>query len=184
MGDFNSVPYSGDRINGSQVQDAETEDFERCIDIVGLSELKSCGHFFSWSNKGQGDFIISSRIERALGCGNWNTVFDDAVVGYLNPGLSDHSSIVLTCKKDGHTGSRPFRFFNYMADHPRFNQVVQDGWKTNIQGTAMYQIWQKLKCVKQGLKTLHQKDFANLEERIDTIRNDLDVVQVQLDSSP
>ncbi|XP_056685650.1 uncharacterized protein [Spinacia oleracea] len=120
--------------------DNETRDFERCIDAAGLAELKSCGHFFSWSNKGQGDLRISSRIDRALGCAAWHTVFDDAVVDHLNPGLSDHSPLVLTCKMEDHSKGRPFRLFNYMADHPSFNQVVQDGWKVNIQGTAMHQL--------------------------------------------
>ncbi|XP_056688014.1 uncharacterized protein [Spinacia oleracea] len=108
MGDFNSVLYSGDRINGNQVQDSKTRDFERCID--------------------------------AAGCANWHTVFDDAVVDYLNPGLSGHSHLVLTCKMEIHSKDRPFRFFNYMADHPSFSQVVQDGWKVNIKGTTMYQV--------------------------------------------
>ncbi|XP_021863179.1 uncharacterized protein [Spinacia oleracea] len=184
MGDFNSVLYSGDRINGKQVQDSETRDFEGCIDAAGLAELKSCGHYFSWSNKGQGDMRISSRIDRALGCAAWHTVFDDVVVDYLNPGLPDHSPLVLTCKLEDHSKGRPFRFFNYMADHPSFNQVVQDGWKVNTQGTAMHQVWQKLKCVKQGLKTLHKKEFARLEERIDTIRTDLDGIQLQLAATP
>ncbi|XP_056695658.1 uncharacterized protein [Spinacia oleracea] len=152
MMDFNSVLYSGDMINGNQVQDSETRDFEGCIDTAGLTELKSCGHYFSWSNKGQG--------------------------------LSDHSPLVLTCNLEDHSKGRPFRFFNYMADHPSFNQVVQDGWKVNIQGTAMHQVWQKLKCVKKGLKTLHKKEFARLEERIDTIRTDLDGIQLQLAASP
>ncbi|XP_056695746.1 uncharacterized protein [Spinacia oleracea] len=184
MGDFNSVLYSGDRINGSQVQDSETRDFEGCIDAAGLAELKSCGHFFSWSNKGQGDRGISSRIDRALGCAAWHTVFDGAIVDYLNPGISDHSPLVLTCNAEDHSKGRPFRFFNYMAGHPSFTQVVQDGWKVNIHGTAMYQVWQKLKCVKQGLKTLHKKEFARLEERIDNIRTDLDGIQHLLAATP
>ena len=39
---------------------------------------------------------------------------------------------------------------------------------------------EKLKFLKAGLKTLHQRDFARLDERIDGIRNELEAIQGQL----
>ncbi|XP_056683679.1 uncharacterized protein [Spinacia oleracea] len=157
MGDFNSVLFSGDRVNGNPVQIAETKDFEECIQAAGITELKSCGNMFSWSNKGQGDQRISSRIDRAFGCCDWQSIFTEVCVDYLNPGISDHSPLLLDCNIAHHQGSRPFKFFNYMASHERFRQVVQEGWDTPVVGTAMFQVWQKLKAVKKGLKHLHHK---------------------------
>lgn len=92
MGDFNSVLLSNDRQNGNAVIDAETRDFESCVDNSKLTELKSCGHFYSWSNKGQGDSRISSRIDRAFNLVTLiGIIFTDAIVDYMNPGLFDHS---------------------------------------------------------------------------------------------
>ncbi|XP_056685776.1 uncharacterized protein [Spinacia oleracea] len=184
MGDFNSVLHAGDRIHGSQVSDTETRDFDSCIDATGLIELKSCGNFFSWNNKGQGDLRIHSRIDWAFGCGNWHTSYPEVCVDYLNPGLSDHSPLLLDCKVVRQRGSRPFKFFNYMAEHPKFHQIVQEGWGSVVNGTPMFQVWHKLKVIKQGLKTLHRKEFARLEERIDGIRRELDDTQSQLAASP
>ncbi|XP_021860628.2 uncharacterized protein [Spinacia oleracea] len=172
MGDFNSILYSDDRLNGSIVTATETRDFEACIDGAALAELKSCGHFYSWSNKGQGEFRISSRIDRAFGKASWNLSVTNAIVDYLNPGLSDHSPLLLSCNVNVCTGGRPFKFFNYMADHPNFLQTVQVGWSTRV--------WAKLKVVKQGLKHLHEKEFAKQEDIIDQIRTELSVVQTQL----
>ncbi|XP_056685902.1 uncharacterized protein [Spinacia oleracea] len=179
MGDFNSVLHAGDRIHGSQVSDAEIRDFDACIDATGLIENKSYGNFFSWNNKGQGDLRIHSRIDWAFGCGNWHTSYPDVCVDYLNPGLSDHSPLLLDCKVVRQRGSRPFKFFNYMAEHPKFHQIVQEGWGSIVNGTAMFQVWHKLKVIKQGLKTLHREEFARLEERIDGIRRELDDTQSQ-----
>lgn len=75
MGDFNSVLYSDDRVNGNPVTAKETVDFEHLIEHTDLVEIKSCGHFFSWSNKGQGEKRISSRIDRAFGNTGWHTVY-------------------------------------------------------------------------------------------------------------
>lgn len=33
----------------------------------------------------------------------------------------------------------------------------------------MFKIWQKLKCVKNNLKALHNRDFARLDDTIDGI---------------
>lgn len=62
MGYFNSILLSNDMHNGNEVTNAETRDFEACVDFANLTELKSCGHIYSWSNKGQGDLRISLRI--------------------------------------------------------------------------------------------------------------------------
>ncbi|XP_021852263.2 uncharacterized protein [Spinacia oleracea] len=183
MGDFNSVLYSGDRINGNPVTHAETRDFEGCIDATDLNEIKSRGHFYSWSNKGQGQTRICSRIDRVFGNTDWHSTFLDAVVDYLNPGISDHSPLLLSCNINVKTGGRPFKFFNYMADHDEFMQVVQEKWNISVNGTPMFTVWQKMKAIKGGLKHLHHRDFSRLEERIELLRKELDGIQTQLATS-
>ncbi|XP_056688365.1 uncharacterized protein [Spinacia oleracea] len=180
MGDFNSVLLPNERHNGNAVTDAETRDFEACVDNSNLTELKSCGNFYSWSNKGQGDLRISSRIDMAFGNIDWHSTFTDAIIDYVNPGLSDHSPLVMTCKSHVGGGSRPFKFFNYMAEHDSFLSVVKKGWEVQCHGTAMLRVWSKLKAVNHGLKNLHHKEFAKLDDRIELIRGELASVQLQL----
>lgn len=57
--------------------------------------MKACGSFFSWSNKGLGDTRVSSRIDRYLCNSTWHFVFPISLVEYLNPGVSDHSPLVI-----------------------------------------------------------------------------------------
>lgn len=59
MGDFDVVLSSKDRINGLLVSSYETQDFSHLLITSEFSKYKSCGHFFSWSNKGNGDTRIS-----------------------------------------------------------------------------------------------------------------------------
>ncbi|XP_056685671.1 uncharacterized protein [Spinacia oleracea] len=81
-------------------------------------------------------------------------------------------------------GGRPFKIFNYMVDHDHFLQVVQKGWSDSHIGSAMMKVWQKLKVVKKELKTLHSKEFAHLDDKIECCRRDLDEIQSTLVSSP
>ncbi|XP_056697756.1 uncharacterized protein [Spinacia oleracea] len=155
MGDFNSILYYDDRRNGSIVTNFETRDFEACIDSAALSKLKSCGHFYSWSNKGQGDLRISSRIGRAFGNAGWQLGFTDAVVNYLNLGFSDHSPLLMTCNVNlinggGHLSS----------------SII---WKTTPISCRLF---------KHGGKLTFM--FAKLEEGIESIREELGTIQSQL----
>ncbi|XP_056688387.1 uncharacterized protein [Spinacia oleracea] len=81
-------------------------------------------------------------------------------------------------------GGRPFKFFNYMAEHAEFQEVVKKGWSVPVRGKPMFQLWEKLKHIKHGLKTIHRRDFAKLEERLELIRGELDSIQTQLSSCP
>lgn len=95
-------------------------------------------------------------------------------------GLSDHSPLVLRSEVDTTQGGRPFKFFYHMAEHKDFDQVVQEGWDVPIHGHAMYRMWGKLKHVKSGLKNLHNKEFANLDVRIEQLRGDLESTRLAL----
>ncbi|XP_010667082.1 uncharacterized protein LOC104884178 [Beta vulgaris subsp. vulgaris] len=119
-GDFNVVLSTGDRDNGAPVSNYETQDFNQLLTTSDLSEFKSCGHFFSWSNKGTSDARISSRIDRGLVSSLWITKYPHVVVDYMNPGLSVHSPLIFQCAQTAQGKVRPFKFFNHMAGHAEF----------------------------------------------------------------
>lgn len=87
MGDFDAFLASGDRLNGNPVSTYETQDFIRLLATTDLGEYKSCGHFYSWSNKGLGDARIACRIARCLVNSCWLTMFPSLSVEYMNPGI-------------------------------------------------------------------------------------------------
>lgn len=99
--------------------------------------------------------------------------------------ISDHSPLLISCNIQMGGGSRPFKFFNYMVDHANFLEVVKKGWDSDCQGKgAMLQVLNKLKSVKQGLKTLYHQKISRLNERIEIIRDDLSKIQSQLADFP
>lgn len=44
----------------------------------------------------------------------------------MNPGLSDHSPLVMHCYARVQEKGKPFKFFNYMADHGNFINIIED----------------------------------------------------------
>ncbi|GFS35287.1 hypothetical protein Acr_00g0038880 [Actinidia rufa] len=50
LGDFNNVLSNGERINGMPVTTYEIREFKECCYDLGLSDLRSTGAFFTWTN--------------------------------------------------------------------------------------------------------------------------------------
>lgn len=72
---------------------------------------------------------MCSRIDRAaFGNTDRHTMFTDAVVDVMNPGISDHSPLLLKYNLNMQRGGRPFKFFNYVPEHQDFMKIVKEGW--------------------------------------------------------
>lgn len=138
-GGFNSALDVQDRVNGAQACWDEIKDFVEFIDTYKLFELRSRGHFYSW-HKGGDINKTASRIDRCFGNEVWMSDQGSVCSEYLNASISDHSPILITCIPEGVGGGRPFRFFNFLADHADFLQTVETGWREHCHGTAMFSV--------------------------------------------
>lgn len=58
-------------------------------------------------------------------------------------------------------GGRPFKFFNFLANHSQFIPIVSEVWAQHYPGAMINVIWRKLKIIKQKLKVFHFEEFAN-----------------------
>ncbi|XP_019225713.1 PREDICTED: uncharacterized protein LOC109207281 [Nicotiana attenuata] len=126
FGDFNTILFSDDRVNGVPVHPAETVDFQNCITEVGQVTRK--GWLFSWCNKRDENEMIYSHIDWVFGNADWLQTYGSIEANYLNYECSDHSPI------------------------DAFKAIVQNMWQQTIEGHCMYGVWQKLKLVEAETK--------------------------------
>jgi hypothetical protein len=183
-GDFHSVLSPVHRINGAPVTMYETRDFQMCVDSLRLTELQFSGNFYTWCNKSIGPKRISSKLDWAFGDVTWMQVYGHLEPRFLPSSISDHSPMLLSFQCQVTTGGRPFRFLNILASHDEFHSRVAEAWHTDIQGNAMYRVWEKLKAVKRSMKILHKNSFAYSDQHIEQARQELDQVQTDLQYSP
>ncbi|XP_021737701.1 uncharacterized protein LOC110704215 [Chenopodium quinoa] len=170
-GDFNSVLHTLDRLHGTGVTDYETRDFQSLVDDLDLTEVKSKGAFYSWSNKAHTGPRTLSRIDRVFGNQAWLDSHGHVETVYLPPSLSDHSPILLDICPAPSGKGRPLRFLNYIVDHPDFLDTVSQAW---CSGSS---VWQKLNSVKSSIKSLNSKQFGNIVEKIDQANAELAGIQ-------
>lgn len=171
MGDFNAVLAGEDRPQGSQVQEVEVKDFSDFMLDMGMTELKSVGRPYTWSNG-----HTCSKIDRAVVNTDWMLNMPTLEVNVMNSGTSDHAPLSLELERNSTGTFKAFRFFNCIADHPEFLPRVRVAWNGG-QGRSMKIVWQKLKEVKNSLKQLNNSEFKGVRDKVNGIREQLNSVQ-------
>ncbi|XP_075105118.1 uncharacterized protein LOC142179327 [Nicotiana tabacum] len=146
MGDYNAIQSFEDRYNDNHVMEAETRDFSEFLENAGMTELKTVGREFTWTNS-----HIYSRIDKALVNARWMMNMTQLEVVLQDPFFSDHTPICVCFEHDHQPMPKPFKLFNNLAEHKEFQRLVKETWEVNMQIPAMQRIWMKLKRLKKGL---------------------------------
>ncbi|XP_077228447.1 uncharacterized protein LOC143861406 [Tasmannia lanceolata] len=156
------------------------EDFNDCIDHCSLHDLNSVGESLSWCNNSRtGDFKLR-KLDRALvndGC-------PASFVKYKSQNISDHSPLVIFLQEELPNGPKPFRFFNVWLEDLSIYESVERAWKEKVSGSPMYRITQKLKLVKEAIKTLNKDIFGRVDVKLPVVRRNLEDLQAQVKANP
>ncbi|XP_070046258.1 uncharacterized protein [Nicotiana tomentosiformis] len=166
MGDFNSILSREDRV-GSSVTMTEIREFKKCMEEFSTQDMRSSGAYYTWSNKQPGYNRVMSRIDRVLVNYEWMIQLPASEVHYMQPGLYDHSPGIINWEGDGQQMRKSFKYFNMWNMAWDFKERIKEGWRTNRQGTQMYQLVGKLHGLKSTLKRINKERFSNIEKRAD-----------------
>ncbi|KAK1314810.1 hypothetical protein QJS10_CPA01g01582 [Acorus calamus] len=181
-GDMNEVRYTNEKIGGRPPSLRRLKKFNRCIGACNVQDLKAVGHTRSWTNLQQ--VRITSRLDRTLINSRWLTTFPESFTDYLEPGLSDHSALMVHFSPEVISGHKPFKCFNIWYAHPSFMDVVEFTWQTEVVGTPQYRLAKKLQLVKSALKRWNREDFGNVHQKLKHNRDHLAVIQRLLHDNP
>lgn len=66
-----------------------------------------------------------------------------------------------------------FKFYNVIADHESFEQIVREHWRGFRSQNLLLDIWRKCKQLKKPLKALNTQYFRNTTEKVQLIRTEL-----------
>lgn len=182
LGDFNSLLSTADRLGGLPVTAAECADFQAALDVTQLQELQYCGWEYSWCNKQHAN-LIYTKIDRVFGNLAWFQHYGTDIVEVLNPQSSDHSPLLLSCGSRRYKEQRRFKFLNCVVEHPEYLSAVRRAWDTEVRGVKMFQVWVKMKQVRENLRGLH-KVYHHASLKVLSARTDRDRLQSALQLSP
>ncbi|XP_070053975.1 uncharacterized protein [Nicotiana tomentosiformis] len=161
MGDYNAIRSGEDRPIGNPVQELEVRDFNEFIESTRLTEMKTSGRSFTWTNG-----HTYSKIDRALINAKWMLAMPHLEVWIMDPHCSDHSPLSIALEEDEDCSLKPFKFLNHLAEHDEFIKIVSEAWERPQEQNNMRNIWQKLKRVKQAMKVLNNNEYNIVGDRI------------------
>lgn len=94
-GDFNAVMSIQDRVSRHEVTMADIQDFADFYSDTMTTGIPWRGDYFTWTNGQMGVDRVISKIDRALGNGEWMMKFGHLTMEIRDPFISDHSLLSL-----------------------------------------------------------------------------------------
>ncbi|XP_056689967.1 uncharacterized protein [Spinacia oleracea] len=161
-GDLNCVMNVGERI-GALVKSMEMVDSCECMQHCQLEDIKSVGNFYTWNNKQSGSARVFSKIERIMSNSKWQGLYTTAEVCFMTEGCFDHSPGLLTVYPRDVKGKKPFKYFTMWKNSPQFISTIQTHWNSQVQGSKMFCVVNRLKKVKMALKELNRTGFTDVQ---------------------
>lgn len=141
-----------------------------------LQDIKARGAFYTWSNRSESRRIMS-KLDRCLVNSHWLNSYPQNEAEFLNPGISDHSPIVLSWLPNIPKGPSPFKFFLTWMKDPEFANVLQSVWAENVTGNPMLRLMKKLKALKTSLKAWSKEKLGSISIQVTGAKSDLEMVQ-------
>ncbi|KAL8503461.1 hypothetical protein ACS0TY_022272 [Phlomoides rotata] len=170
-GDFNAVRNEVERVGRSGFTNKrEMEDFDKFIRDSNLIDLPLSGRSYTWYRP---DDSCKSRLDRFLLNEEWIACYPKAHLKGLPRSISDHCPLIL---EDGliDWGPKPFRFSNAWLLHPSFKDSLISMWQNlNIGGRGSFIVKEKFKSLKIGLREWSKNTFGNLDQRIESNKQEL-----------
>ncbi|KAL8511368.1 hypothetical protein ACS0TY_017963 [Phlomoides rotata] len=170
-GDFNAVRNEVERVGRSGCTNKrEMEDFDKFIRDSNLIDLPLSGRSYTWYRP---DGSCKSRLDHFLLNEEWISCYPVARLKGLPRSISDHCPLIL---EDGliDWGPKPSRFSNAWLLHPSFKDSLISMWQNlNIGGRGSFIVKEKFKSLKIGLREWSKNTFGNLDQRIESNKQEL-----------
>uniref|UniRef100_A0A803PUM5 DUF4283 domain-containing protein n=1 Tax=Cannabis sativa TaxID=3483 RepID=A0A803PUM5_CANSA len=161
-GDFNALFDIEDRKGGNLVTLGDVEDATNWLAKSHLVPLIKTGSRFTWTNNQEGNKRIYSKIDHTFVNEEWADNFPLTTTHYGWEVVSDHCVCIISMRVDENIGRKPFRYYNFWADHQEFKKVVMEDWSQLVQAVGLKSLFLKLMRLKHKLKKFNKEVIGDI----------------------
>lgn len=131
-----------------------------------MFDLKFQGPLFTWSNKNH-LMPIAKKLDILLVNSQWISCYPNSSASFLAHSFSDHAPCLLDLSTTlPISGTKPFKFFNFLTKHPSFFSTVENEWiQAESCASNLTELCWKLKSLKGALKTINKDNFLIFKRR-------------------
>lgn len=163
------------------------KDFQNVVRNCDMMDLAQVGPSFTWYNN-QDDNPISKKLDRVMVNSCWINPFPNSFSTFESGGVSNLLRRHIQIREASKRNMKPFKFFNHIALHPRFLEVVDRVWNETAplyHSLSALQIFQdKLKGLKSEMCGLNRDMFGDLPGRVKQAYDDLCVKHTEVMQNP
>ncbi|XP_073359879.1 uncharacterized protein [Aegilops tauschii subsp. strangulata] len=142
-GDLNQIYRARDKNKRNVNCNRINHRFRVTLQSCELKEIHLQNCRFTWSNERVNPTLC--KLDSFFCNAECDTIFSTHVLNALSSSLSDHCPLLLADDK-GPRRLQVFKFENFWASMPGFNEVVQNAWNERVHHTEPYQVlYHKLK---------------------------------------
>lgn len=181
LGDFNVCLGPHESSNAINWTSCMLE-FQDLISQLEMTDLSFVGPLFTWWDCNINNPTYK-KLDRCLANGLWLDKFSESQCHILCRGLSDHSPVAVNLGSVQDRVKKPFAFYNYLIQNPRFLSEVYKAWQYRCTGDPWFVLTMKLKQVKEAMRKLN-KEQGNILTAVATARNALFTFQSNMPSLP
>ncbi|XP_073360430.1 uncharacterized protein [Aegilops tauschii subsp. strangulata] len=156
-GDFNQIYRARDK-NNRNINRSRITYFRNALQACELRVIHLQNRRFTWSNERASPTLC--KLDSFFCNADWDTTFNNHVLHALSSSLSDHCPLLLADAR-GPRRPRTFRFENFWASMPGFNDVVLKAWNEHCEHSEPYQLlFHKLKKTATRLTEWSRRLFS------------------------
>ncbi|XP_057775038.1 uncharacterized protein LOC130994018 [Salvia miltiorrhiza] len=181
IGDFNAVKGAHERISAVAPHRGSCVDFCSFIDDTQFIESPTDGLRFTWSGRRFLPHHVESMLDRAMFSQGFANFWDSITTTALPRLSSDHSPLVMQCRRATPSGKRQFRFLNMWVTHSSFGEMVGASWMRTVDALCpIVRVMLKLKRLREDLRIWNREVFGNVDIALRQWQQQLMATQKQI----
>lgn len=175
-GDFNETMFHSEKRDDYKKRECLSNNFFYCCDQIGVSNVRTRGPRFTWSNKRKGKFNVKEKLDHFLVNFPWCESFPNAEA--LNCGFfgSDHRavklSLNLTMWVKKNVPNKNFIFENKWLLENNFEQKARQLHLVKCENNLP----KKLERCRILLKEWAKKEVGNSKKRIEALSTEIELL--------
>ncbi|GER55597.1 non-ltr retroelement reverse transcriptase [Striga asiatica] len=163
-GDWNDIVDNEEKRGGVRRRNSSFVGFQEFIINMQMQEVAQLGSFFTWGNNREGDGYVEERLDKIFVSFEWGVKFPNMVASNFYRSTSDHNVLLFDTDKQLERRHKRFQFSSQWANMEGVQDAVKDGWQVEVEGSAMYQVHQKVKHTRMSLLAWHKPVHRNSEK--------------------
>ena len=184
IGDLNELANPSEKRGGKRYPPSRFARLNNFMNRLNAVSVPATGYPFTWKKRVQ-SHLIYERLDRAIIRNDWVNLYPDTIITHGAFSCSNHCPIILSVNTPIRRRKKlPFRFQNYWCQYKQLDPIVGKQWQTQVQGTKMFKLSQKLKSTKQQIKVWARTFLGNNQQKLLLNSQKIQLIEEKLVSQP